>query len=142
VVVEQFRPGVMARLRVAYDDLAMMNPRLVYCSFSGYGQTGPYKDLPGHDINFQALAGILGVTTGREDKAPAIPGVPIADLASGFNAALATLAALRVRDRTGRGELIDLSRYATAVTLMVLGLARSLATGDATASREPRLRVT
>src|SRR5438445_667437 len=120
VVVEQFRPGVMARLRVAYDDLAMMNPRLVYCSFSGYGQTGPYKDLPGHDINFQALAGILGVTTGREDKAPAIPGVPIADLASGFNAALAILAALRVRDRTGRGEFIDVSIYDTAVALMGL----------------------
>ena len=130
VVVEQFRPGVMARLRVAYDDLAMMNPRLVYCSFSGYGQTGPYKEFPGHDINFQALAGILGVTTGREDKAPAIPGVPIADLASGFNAALAILAALRVRDRTGRGEFIDLSIYDTAVTLMVLGLARYLATGE------------
>ena len=130
VVVEQFSPGVMARLRVAYDDLAMMNPRLVYCSFSGYGQTGPYKDLPGHDINFQALAGILGVTTGREDKAPAIPGVPIADLASGFNAALAILAALRVRDRTGRGEFIDVSIYDTAVALMVLGLARFLATGE------------
>ena len=130
VVVEQFRPGVMGRLRVAYDDLAMMNPRLVYCSFSGYGQTGPYKDLPGHDINFQALAGILGVTTGREDKAPAIPGVPIADLASGFNAALAILAALRVRDRTGRGEFIDVSIYDTAVALMVLGLARFLATGE------------
>ena len=130
VVVEQFRPGVMGRLRVAYDDLAMMNPRLVYCSFSGYGQTGPYKDLPGHDLNFQALAGILGVTTGREDKAPAIPGVPIADLASGFNAALAILAALRVRDRTGRGEFIDVSIYDTAVALMVLGLARFLATGE------------
>jgi len=129
-VVEQFRPGVMARLRVAYDDLAMMNPKLVYCSFSGYGQTGPYKGLPGHDINFQALAGILGVTTGREDKAPAIPGVPIADLASGFNAALAILAALRARDRTGRGEFIDISIYDTAITLMVLGLARFLATGE------------
>src|SRR5437870_9641018 len=56
VVVEQFRPGVMARLRVAYDDLAMMNPRLVYCSFSGYGQTGPYKDLPGHDIKIGRAA--------------------------------------------------------------------------------------
>src|SRR6058998_2704322 len=130
VVVEQFRPGVMARLRVAYDDLAMMNPKLVYCSFSGYGQTGPYRELPGHDINFQALAGILGVTTGREDKAPVIPGVPIADLASGFNAAFAILAALRARDRTGRGEFIDVSIYDTAVTLMVLGLARFLATGE------------
>src|SRR5437016_7226355 len=73
---------------------------------------------------------ILGVTTGREDKAPAIPGVPIADLASGCNAALAILAALRVRDRTGRGQFIDVSIYDTAVTLMVLGLARFLATGE------------
>ncbi len=95
VVVEQFRPGVMTRLGVDYDGLAMMNPRLVYCSFSGYGQTGPYKDLPGHDINFEALAGILAVTGNRDDRRPAIPGVPIADLAAGFNAALAILAALR-----------------------------------------------
>jgi len=130
VVVEQFRPGVMARLGAAYDDLAMMNPKLVYCSFSGYGQTGPYKDLPGHDINFQALAGILSVTAGQDDKRPAIPGVPIADLASAFNAALAILAALRTRDRIGRGEWIDVSILDTAVTLMVLGLARFLATGD------------
>ncbi len=130
VVVEQFRPGVMARLGAAYDDLAMMNPKLVYCSFSGYGQTGPYKDLPGHDINFQALAGILSVTSGQDDKRPAIPGVPIADLASAFNAALAILAALRTRDRIGRGEWIDVSILDTAVTLMVLGLARFLATGD------------
>jgi len=130
VVVEQFRPGVMARLGAAYDDLAMMNPKLVYCSFSGYGQTGPYKDLPGHDINFQALAGILSVTTGQDDKRPAIPGVPIADMASAFNAALAILAALRTRDRIGRGEWIDVSILDTAVTLMVLGLARFLATGD------------
>jgi crotonobetainyl-CoA:carnitine CoA-transferase CaiB-like acyl-CoA transferase len=102
----------------------------VYCSFSGYGQTGPYKDLPGHDINFQALAGILSVTTGQDDKRPAIPGVPIADMASAFNAALAILAALRTRDRIGRGEWIDISILDTAVTLMVLGLARFLATGD------------
>jgi crotonobetainyl-CoA:carnitine CoA-transferase CaiB-like acyl-CoA transferase len=130
VVVEQFRPGVMARLGAAYDDLAMMNPKLVYCSFSGYGQTGPYRDLPGHDINFQALAGILSVTAGQDDKRPAIPGVPIADMASAFNAALAILAALRTRDRIGRGEWIDVSILDTAVTLMVLGLARFLATGD------------
>ena len=129
VVVEQFRPGVMARLGADYDSLAMMNPKLVYCSFSGYGQTGPDRDLPGHDINFQAKAGILGVT-GQEDGKPVIPGVPIADLASGFNAALAILAALRTRDRTGHGELIDVSIFDTAVGLMVLGLARFLATGE------------
>src|SRR5437773_8462716 len=72
VVVEQFRPGVMARLGASYDDLAMMNPRIVYCSFSGYGQTGPYKDLPGHDLNFEALAGILAVTRSGSDPRPAI----------------------------------------------------------------------
>jgi len=130
VVVEQFRPGVMARLGADYDGLAFMNPKLVYCSFSGYGQTGPYKDLPGHDLNFEALAGILAVSGTKENRRPAIPGVPIADLASGFNAALAILASLRTRDRTGRGEFIDLSIHDTAVTLLVLGLARYLATGE------------
>src|SRR5436853_183346 len=105
----------MARLGASYDDLAMMNPRIVYCSFSGYGQTGPYKDLPGHDLNFEALAGILAVTRSGSDPRPAIPGVPIADLAGAFNAALAIHAALRTRDRTGRGEFIDLSIYDTAV---------------------------
>ncbi len=130
VVVEQFRPGVMARLGADYDGLAMMNPKLVYCSFSGYGQTGPYKDFPGHDINFEALAGILSVTRSKDDRRPAVPGVPVADLASGFNAALAILASLRTRDRTGRGEYIDVSIHDTAVTLMVLGLARYLATGE------------
>ncbi len=129
VLVEQFRPGVMARLGADYDDLARINPRLVYCSFSGYGQTGPRKDQPGHDVNFEALAGILGVT-GDRDGRPVIPGVPVADLASGFNAALAILAALRTRDRTGRGEFIDVSIFDTAVVLMVLGLARFLATGE------------
>ncbi len=130
VVVEQFRPGVMARLGADYDALAMWNPKLIYCSFSGYGQSGPYKDLPGHDINFEALAGILSVTRNRDDGRPAIPGVPIADLAGGFNAAVAILASLRTRDRTGRGEFVDVSIYDTAVTLLVLGLARYFATGE------------
>ena len=130
VVVEQFRPGVMARLGADYDGLSMMNPKLVFCSFSGYGQTGPYRDLPGHDLNFEALAGILSVTGTRDRPRPAIPGVPIADLASGFNAALAILASLRLRDRTGRGEYIDLSIHDTAVSLLVLGLARYFATGE------------
>src|SRR3989441_8458083 len=130
VVIEQFRPGVMARLGADYDGLAMWNPKLIYCSFSGYGQNGPYKDLPGHDINFEALAGILSVTRNPDERRPAIPGVPIGDLAGGFNAALAILASVRTRDRTGRGEFIDVSIYDTAVTLLVLGLARYLATGE------------
>lgn len=125
VLVEQFRPGVMARLGADYGTLANVNPRLVYCSFTGYGQTGPSKALPGHDITFEAHSGILGVTSGADGR-PVVPGVPIADLASGFNAALAILAALRTRDRTGRGEFIDVSIFDTAVALMLLNIAHFL----------------
>lgn len=128
ILVEQFRPGVMGELRCDYETLARINPRLVYCSFSGFGQTGPSRDIPGHDITFEALAGILGVPAEGHGK-PAIPGVPIADLASAFNAAFAILAALRTRDRTGRGEFVDVSIFDTAVALMVLNLAHYLATG-------------
>ena len=129
LVIEQFRPGVMAKLGADYETLRALNPTLIFCSFSGYGQTGPSKDWAGHDITFEAHAGILGVTSGP-DGSPAIPGVPIADLASGFNAALAVLAALRTRDRTGQGEFIDVSIFDTAVALMVLNLARYLPTGE------------
>ncbi len=129
ILVEQFRPGVMKKLGVDYATLAKRNPKLIYCSFSGYGQTGPAKDLPGHDITFEAHAGILGVS-GDHDGHPAIPGVPMADLASGFNAAMSILAALRTRDHTKKGEFIDVSIFDTAVSLMVLNIARYLATGE------------
>lgn len=129
ILVEQFRPGVMKKLGADYAALAKRNPRLIYCSFSGYGQTGPAKDMPGHDITFEAHAGILGVS-GDRDRNPAIPGVPMADLASGYNAAMSILVALRTRDRTKRGEFIDVSIFDTAVSLMVLNVARFLATGE------------
>lgn len=129
ILMEQFRPGVMKKLGVDYKTLVRRNPRLIYCSFSGYGQTGPAKDVPAHDINFEAHAGILGVT-GDHDGRPVIPGVPMADLASGFNAAMSVLAALRTRDRTHKGEFIDVSIFDTAVSLMILNLARYLATGE------------
>ena len=129
ILMEQFRPHVMKQLGMDYRSLAPRNPRLIYCSFSGYGQTGPAKDVPGHDITFEAHAGILGVS-GDKDGRPAIPGVPMADLASGFNAAMSVLAALRTRDHTGKGEFIDVSIFDTAVSLMVLNLARYLATGE------------
>lgn len=129
ILVEQFRPGVMKKLGVDYPALAKRNPRLIYCSFSGYGQTGPAKDMPGHDITFEAHAGILGVS-GDHERNPAIPGVPMADLASGYNAAMSILVALRTRDRTGKGEFIDVSIFDTAVSLMVLNVARYLATGE------------
>ena len=123
VFVEQFRPGVTKRLAVDYPRIRRINPRIVYCAHSGYGQTGPYAHLPGHDINFEALAGILSV--GR-DATPAIPAVPISDLSSGFMAAFAILAALRTRDRTGKGEFIDVSIFDVSFSLMVLAIARYL----------------
>lgn len=129
ILMEQFRPGVMEKLGADYPTLANRNPRLIYCAFSGYGQNGPAKDVPAHDINFEAHAGILGVT-GDHDGRPVIPGVPMADLASGYNAAMSVLAALRTRDRTGQGEFIDVSIFDTAVSLMVLNLARYLASGE------------
>ena len=129
ILMEQFRPHVMKDLGMDYRTLARRNRKLIYCSFSGYGQTGPAKDVPGHDITFEAHAGILGVS-GDHDGHPAIPGVPMADLASGFNAAMSVLAALRTRDRTGKGEFVDVSIFDTAVSLMVLNLARYLATGE------------
>ena len=129
VIVEQFRPGVMKKLGMDYPRLARMNRRVVYCSFSGYGQTGPSKDLAGHDITFLAHAGILGVTAARDGK-PVIPGVPMADLASAYNAAFSILVALRTRDRTKKGEFIDVSIFDSAVSLMVLNFARFLATGE------------
>jgi crotonobetainyl-CoA:carnitine CoA-transferase CaiB-like acyl-CoA transferase len=107
VVTEGFRPGVAARLGVGYDDVAALNPRVVYCSISGYGQTGPLRDLPGHDLNYQALAGTV------EPRGPGVQPVigrpPIADLASGVYAAMSVCAALVRATRTGHGEYIDVA---------------------------------
>ena len=132
VLVEQFRPGTMKKFGADYESTRTINPRLVYCSFSGYGATGPSRDLPGHDINFEAGAGLLGVTAEVHGR-PSIPGVPIADLASASIAAFAILAALRTRDLTGLGEFVDVSIFDAAVSLMVLNLAHHIATGE-----EPR----
>src|SRR5215471_11439838 len=82
VVVESFRPGVMTKLGVGYDALAKVNPRIVVCSISGYGQTGPYVERAGHDIDYIALAGVLALA-GAANGAPVVPGVQIADLAGG-----------------------------------------------------------
>ena len=106
-----------------------VNPRLVYCAFEGFGANGPYAGRPAHDLDFEALSGILSVT-GSDDGRPVIPGVPIADLASAFNAAFSILAALRRRDATGAGEFVDVSIFDTAISLMVLNFARYLGTGE------------
>ncbi|MGM9491163.1 CaiB/BaiF CoA transferase family protein [Ideonella sp. YS5] len=109
VLVESFRPGVMERLGVGYDTLAALNPKLVYCSITGYGQSGPYRDEPGHDLNYCALAGVSD-QIGRAGEAPALSNVPVADLLGGsLTAAMGLLAALFDAQRTGRGRHVDIS---------------------------------
>jgi len=108
VIIEGFRPGVMERLGIGYTEIRKINPRIIYCSLSGYGQDGPYRNRPGHDINYIALGGILGVT-GRKNSAPVIPGGQIADLTGGLLAALGLMLGLWARQKTGRGQYIDVA---------------------------------
>ncbi len=109
VVVEGFRPGVVKRLGVDYDAVRERNPRLVYCSVSGYGQTGPYAGMVGHDINYISVGGALGMI-GWPGQPPAIPLNVIADFAAGgLHAAYGILAALHARERTGHGQFVDIA---------------------------------
>lgn len=105
-LIEGFRPGVAKKLGIDYEKLEDINPQLVYLSLTGYGQDGPYRDLPGHDINYIGIAGILGIT-GERNGPPVIPGVQIADLSGGMFAAFSLLAGIISRDRTGKGQYID-----------------------------------
>jgi len=109
VLVEGFRPGVVQRLGVDYDSVCRVNPKIVYCSITGYGQTGAMKDSAGHDVNYLSRSGLLDLM-GEKDRPPAIPGVQIADLVGGgMNGALGILMALFHRERTGKGQRIDIS---------------------------------
>lgn len=110
VFVEGFRPGVMTRLGFGYEAVAARNPRIVYCSISAFGQTGPLADHPAHDMAVQALAGFLSVNDGS-DGTPVVPGVPSADMAAGLTGLAAVLMALIGRERTGRGDYIDLAMF-------------------------------
>jgi len=110
VLLEGFRPGVTERLGIGYDALHARNPRLVYCSLTGYGQTGPWRDLVGHDVNYLAMAGLLDQTGPGPDAPPVIPGTQVADVAGGgMQAALGILLALQARARSGEGQLVDVS---------------------------------
>ena len=126
VVLEQFRPGVVERLGIGYAAVNEINPRVVYCSLTGYGQNGPYRDRGGHDLNYIALSGILGLTTDERGK-PVIPGVQIADLAGGMVAAFAILAALMARERTGRGQYVDVSMFDVMLSMLPIPAAHEFA---------------
>jgi crotonobetainyl-CoA:carnitine CoA-transferase CaiB-like acyl-CoA transferase len=109
VVLEGFRPGVVKRLGADYETIRKHNPRIVYCSLSGYGQTGPYAGLVGHDINYISVGGALGMI-GWPGQPPAIPMNVIADFAGGgLHAAFAILVALHARERSGRGQYVDIA---------------------------------
>jgi crotonobetainyl-CoA:carnitine CoA-transferase CaiB-like acyl-CoA transferase len=129
VVVEGFRPGVVKRLGVDYETLQALNPRLIYCSLSGYGQYGPYADIVGHDINYISVGGALGLT-GWPGQPPAIPMNIIADFAGGgLYAAFAICLALLARERTGRGQYIDVAMSDGVTTLLSWIAARYWAQG-------------
>jgi crotonobetainyl-CoA:carnitine CoA-transferase CaiB-like acyl-CoA transferase len=117
VFVESFRPGVMGRLGVDYAAVSSVNPRIVYCSISAFGQDGPYRDRPAHDLATMALAGAIGITLGR-DGMPAIPGVAVADIVSSLQALSGVLMALYRRERTGRGDYIDVAMHHAALAAL------------------------
>ncbi|MCL5264696.1 MAG: CoA transferase [Chloroflexi bacterium] len=108
VIVEGFRPGVVTRLGVDYQAIRAINPKIVYCSISGFGQDGPNRDKPGHDVNYQALSGMLGAYS-AQGATGADTAMPLADLSSGLFAAFAVVSALVERQRTGQGKYIDIS---------------------------------
>jgi crotonobetainyl-CoA:carnitine CoA-transferase CaiB-like acyl-CoA transferase len=134
VVLESFRPGVMDRLGVGYERLRAENPGLVYCAITGYGQDGPYRARSGHDMNYLGLAGVLGLS-GERDGPPVQAAGQIADIGGGAQmAAFAILAALRERDRSGEGQLVDVSMTDGALSWMAMNAARVFA-GDAVPHR-------
>jgi alpha-methylacyl-CoA racemase len=129
IVLEQFRPGVMERLGVGYAALKAINPRLIYVSITGYGQTGPYRDRAGHDINYLAISGIASYT-GRRDTGPLPLGIQTADIAGGsLHGVMGLLAAVIQRQVTGEGQYVDVSMSDCAFSLHAMAGAGYLACG-------------
>ena len=122
VLVEGFRPGVMARLGLDPDQLRREHPRLVVCSISGYGQDGPYRDRPGHDLDYQAYAGALWVTADPDGRA-VLPGIQLGDLSAALSAVVGILAGLFQRERSGQGRKVDAAMLDALVSLQALHLA-------------------
>lgn len=128
VLIEQFRPGVMSKFGLGYEDLKKINPKLIYVSITGYGQTGPYAKRAGHDLNYIAESGFLGVTGNA--NGPAIPGGQVADIAAGsYMAVNACLAAIISRDRTGIGQHVDVAMLDGMIPLTVFAMADHSALG-------------
>ncbi len=130
VVLESFRPGVVDRLGIGYDDVAAVNPDIIYCSTSGYGQTGPASQWAGHDINYLGVGGYLDCSERAPGDKPPLPGATVADAAGGgMQAAMAIMAALVRRASTGEGSFLDVSIADGVLALMSLYIDEYLATG-------------
>jgi len=129
VFTEGFRPGVVKRLGLDYETLNKINPRLIYCSISGYGQDGPYRNLPGHDLNYMAMAGMLDSI--RDDQGNHIPpGIAIGDLSSGMFAAIGIMAALMARGHTEKGQYVDVSMFDGLLSWMTIRFGLFFNTGS------------
>lgn len=139
VVVEQFRPGVMAAWGMGYDDLKAENPKLVYCAITGYGQDGPYRDYAGHDMNYRGYAGELE-QTGRAGGQPATGNFQVADIAGGsLTACVGILAAVIRAKETGQGGFVDISMTDGTFALQIAALSRLRATGETAARGQDML---
>jgi crotonobetainyl-CoA:carnitine CoA-transferase CaiB-like acyl-CoA transferase len=122
VFVESFRPGVCDRLGVGYAQVSHRNPRIVYCSVNAFGNSGPYRDRPAHDLAVEAMSGVLSMTLG-DDGRPALPGVPMADITAGLQGLAGVLMALLKRQQTGRGDYVEIAMFDAllAATPNILG---------------------
>jgi len=130
VIVEQFRPGVMGRLGLDYESVASINPRIVYCSITGYGQTGPKRDVAGHDLNYIGDAGLLALSMGRGDNL-VVPPALIADIAgAAYPAVINILLALTERAKTGKGRHLDVAMTDNVFPFMYWALGEGQATGE------------
>ncbi len=123
VVMEAFRPGVAKKLGVDYDTISELNPRIVYCSLTGFGQDGPYRDLPGHDPNYTSIGGAVGLT-GDEKGDPVIIRAALGDIGSALHAVIGILCALMARDKTGRGQYVDISMTDSVLSFLTVSLLR------------------
>jgi len=129
ILVESFRPGVMERLGLGYDDIRKLNPGIIYCSVSAYGQLSPWRDKPGVDGVLQAVTGLMSVT-GLPDAPPCKVQVPIVDVMTGYIATTAVLAALVKRDKDGTGEWLDISMFSSAMAMQQMAFATYFADGE------------
>jgi crotonobetainyl-CoA:carnitine CoA-transferase CaiB-like acyl-CoA transferase len=134
VLVENYKAGQLAKYGLDHDTLAALNPRLIYCSITGFGQTGPYRDRAGYDFIIQGMGGFMSITGERDDRpggGPQKAGVAVSDLMTGMYSTVAILSALAYRERTGRGQHIDMALFDTVVAMLANMNMNYLVTGQA-----------